>query len=393
MSTNAPVMSLGKGIDYPLLLLVSLLMLTGFCAMASASSEYASNTFGFHLQIAIKQAIFVIIALWCALLTSLVPLAWLERYGWALLMFGLGLLALVLVPSIGHEVKGARRWLSFGVISLQVSELVKICVVVFVAGYLVRREAEVRQQWSGFLKPMLVIAAVTVLLLAQPDFGAAMVIVCAVMGMLFVGGVRLSQFLALFALVGASAWAMIFTSEYRMKRLVAFADPWADEFGGGYQLVQSLIAFGRGEVSGVGYGNSIQKLAYLPDAHTDFVIAIWAEETGAIGMTLIIGLFLALVIYMLVIARKALRNDYAFGAYVTCGVALLIFTQVFINIGVNTGLLPTKGLTLPFFSYGGSSLIAVFTGIALVGRVSYELKRDASAPIKRAPKATERLRA
>lgn len=359
--------------DYTLVVLTLVLALVGFCAMMSASSEFSNHLFGFHLYIAIKQAVFLIIALWAAVIVSFIPLGLLERFGWVLLVLGILLLIAVLIPHIGHEVKGARRWISFGFMSLQVSELVKLFVVIFIAGYLVRREDEVRQQWSGFLKPMLVIAAVTILLLAEPDFGAAMVTICAVMGMLFVGGVRLSQFLALLLVVCLSAAIMIFTSEYRMDRLIAFADPWADRFGGGYQLVQSLIAFGRGEFSGVGYGNSIQKLAYLPDAHTDFVIAIWAEELGALGVLPVIALFFALVAYILLLARRALQANMNFGAYVATGVALLIFAQVFVNMGVNTGLLPTKGLTLPFFSYGGSSLIAVFMSLALVGRVSFEL--------------------
>lgn len=364
-----------EAIDYPLLVMVLLLIVTGFCAMSSASSEYADAVFGFHLQLAVKQAMFIVIALWAALITCLVPLDVLQRYGWALLALGIGLLLLVLVPGIGHEVKGASRWISFGIMSLQVSELVKLFVVIFIAGYLVRREEEVRQQWSGFLKPMFLIGLITALLLAEPDFGAAVVMTLAVMAMLFVGGVRLSQFIALAAVVIGSGALMIFTSAYRRARLISYTDPWADQFNSGYQLVQSLIAFGRGEVVGVGYGNSIQKLAYLPDAHTDFVIAIWAEELGAIGVILVIVGFTALIAYMLLIARKALQANMLFGAYIVTGIAMLMLAQVFINIGVNTGLLPTKGLTLPFFSYGGSSLIAVFAGVALVARVSYELKQ------------------
>lgn len=366
-------------IDYPLLVMALLLLVTGFCAMSSASSEYANAVFGFHLQLAVKQAMFIVIALWVALITCLVPLNVLERYGWALLALGIGLLVLVLIPGVGHEVKGASRWISFGIMSLQVSELVKLCVVIFIAGYLVRREDEVRKQWSGFLKPMFVIGLITALLLAEPDFGAAVVMTAAVMAMLFVGGVRLSQFLALGAVVIGSGVLMIFTSDYRRERLVSYTDPWADQFDSGYQLVQSLIAFGRGELTGVGFGNSIQKLAYLPDAHTDFVIAIWAEEIGAIGVILVILGFAALISYMLLIARKALQANMLFGAYVVTGIAVLMLAQVFINIGVNTGLLPTKGLTLPFFSYGGSSLIAVFSGVALVARVSYELKQQNAA--------------
>jgi cell division protein FtsW len=225
----------------------------------------------------------------------------------------------------------------------------------------------------GFIKPMLVMAFLIVLLLAEPDFGAAVVMTASVMGMLFLGGARLWQFLALSAVSLAAAATMVMTSEYRMKRLLSYTDPWANQFDGGYQLVQSLIAFGRGEWFGVGLGNSVQKLSYLPEAHTDFVVAILAEELGAVGVLLVLMLFSVLVGRMLWIARHSQAAGLLFGAYVAFGAAFLIAFQVFINLGVNTGLLPTKGLTLPFFSYGGSSLISCVVLVALVARVKLQL--------------------
>lgn len=362
---NAPSIRL----DYTLISLVTLLVLAGFSAVLSASSEFSQ----FHLQIAVKQGFYYLIAFWALLIVSLIPLAYWQRYGWILLFVGIGLLVAVLIPGVAREVKGAKRWISFGIMSLQVSELVKICVVIFMAGYLVRREDEVQARWSGFVKPLAVMVLVTVLLLLQPDFGAVVVMFSAVLAMLFVAGVRISQFMTMSVLMLAGGYLAITSAEYRVERLRAFMNPWADKYGDGYQLIQSLIAFGRGEVTGVGYGNSIQKLAYLPDAHTDFVIAIWAEEMGALGMFPIIALFLALVLYIIRLAFKAYQQQQLFAAYTAVGIACLLFAQVFINIGVNTGLLPTKGLTLPFFSYGGSSLLSVFASIALIGRISYEL--------------------
>jgi cell division protein FtsW len=219
---------------------------------------------------------------------------------------------------------------------------------------------------------MFMMAIFIALLLAEPDFGAAVVMMGAVMVMIFLGGVRLSQFMALLAVCGGSAYLMVITSPYRMRRMTAFTDPWADQFNSGYQLVQSLIAFGRGEIFGVGLGNSVQKLFYLPEAHTDFVYAILAEEWGAFGAIIVIGLFAALIGRILIIARKAEVAGQRFGAYIAYGIAILIVGQVFINIGVNTGLLPTKGLTLPLFSYGGSSLLVCFAMFALVLRIDMQ---------------------
>jgi cell division protein FtsW len=230
---------------------------------------------------------------------------------------------------------------------------------------------------SGFLKPLAVMALLIVLLLAEPDFGAAVVMMGAVMGMLFLGGARLWQFMMLASVCVLAAALMVMTSEYRMDRLLAYTNPWEHQFGISYQLVQALIAFGRGEWLGVGLGNSVQKLSYLPEAHTDFVFAILAEEMGAIGVLLVLALFALLVGRMLRVARNAERTGFCFGAYLSYGAALLIAIQVFINVGVNTGLLPTKGLTLPFFSYGGSSLITCVMLVALVARVQLTVRDQA----------------
>lgn len=347
----------------------------GLVAMGSASMEYAYEQYGNSFYHVIRHLIYLGMAVGVGAVVYSIPTSWFEREGWLLLFFAFALLLAVLVPGIGREVNGSRRWVVLGPLSLQVSEFVKGFVVVYLAGYLIRREAEVRRQWSGFIKPMAVMGLVIALLLAEPDFGAAVVIMGTALAMLFLGGVRLSQFVAILGVCGSSAALMVLTSEYRMRRLTAFMDPWSDQFGAGYQLVQSLIAFGRGELFGVGLGNSVQKLFYLPEAHTDFVFAILAEEWGAIGACLVIGLFALLIARLLLIGRRAELLGKRFAAYFTYGTAVIIALQVFINIGVNTGLLPTKGLTLPFFSYGGSSLLATLAMLAMVLRIDVDMRR------------------
>ncbi|MFT5484213.1 MAG: cell division protein FtsW [Halieaceae bacterium] len=353
-----------------------LLVMIGLVAMSSASVDYAEEIFGsslFHVQ---RFLAHLAIGLTVACMVYAIPSSFWRDTGWIWLFVGLTLLILVLVPGIGREVNGSQRWVSLGPLNLQCSEIAKFCVVVYLAGYLMRKEHEVRQQWQGFVKPMLVLFCMTLLLMLEPDFGATVVIVATAFGMLFLAGVRLSHFLlvvcsSLVALVG-----LVVSEPYRMKRLTAFTDPWADQFDSGYQLTQSLIAFGQGEWFGVGLGNSVQKLFYLPEAHTDFVFSIWAEETGLVGAIAVLSLYGVLVARILMIARRAAMAGDMFGQHLCNGVAFLFATQVFINVGVSTGLLPTKGLALPFLSYGGSSLMASLCLVALVLRVALENDAD-----------------
>lgn len=363
------------GREATLLLLSAVgLVVIGFLAMASASIEYAAATFDnpfFHIQ---RYAFHLVLGLLAAIVVYRLPLVFWQRTGALWLVVGLVLLAVVLIPGIGRSVNGARRWLALGPLTLQVSEFVKIFVIIYLAGYLVRRHAEVRSQWSGFVKPMVVVFLVTLLLMLEPDFGATVVTAGTAFGLVFLAGVRLGQFV-LVILSCAAAFALLIVFEpYRMKRLTAFMDPWQDQYGSGYQLVQSLIAFGRGEWFGVGLGNSVQKLFYLPEAHTDFVFAIWAEEFGAVGALSVMALFAIFVGSVLRVGRRAERRGQLFSAFVAYGVALLFSAQIFINIGVNIGLLPTKGLTLPFLSYGGSSLIVSLVLLTLVLRIDRELR-------------------
>ncbi len=358
------------------LLMAILLASLGLIMVASASLDIAARNYGDPFYFFNRHLIYLSIGVVAAMIVSQIPMSVWARSGGVLLLFSYILLLLVLIPGIGKTVKGSSRWIPLGIITVQVSELAKICVLAYVSGYLVRRREEVQQSFWGFMKPVLVLSAMVVLLLLEPDFGAVVVIMASVFGMLFLAGVKFSQFAIVMLGCLMAGSALIFTSEYRMRRLTGYLNPFDDQYHTGYQLVQSLIAFGRGDLFGVGLGNSIQKLFYLPEAHTDFVFAVWAEETGLAGASLVVVAFLSLVLAILKIGRNAeLRQDY-FGAYLAYGFGIMLGLQAFINIGVSSGLLPTKGLTLPLVSYGGSSLIINASIIGMVLRIHQENKKN-----------------
>ncbi len=350
------------------------LMLVGLVAISSASIEYADWHFGnawFHAQ---RHLVYLAIALAAAVAVYRVPMQFWFDTGWVWLFVALGLLILVLIPGVGREVNGSQRWLPLGPFTLQPSEFAKMALVIYLAGYTVRREHEVRHQWQGFLKPMVVLFAATLLLMVEPDFGATVIVVGTAFGMLFLAGVKLGHFLLVLAGALGALLVLVVSEPYRVQRLTAYTDPWADPYNTGFQLTQSLIAFGRGEWFGVGLGNSVQKLFYLPEAHTDFVFSIWSEETGFLGTIAVIALYTALIGRILWVGRRAVLAAMPFGGYVCYGVALIFAGQAFVNMGVSSGLLPTKGLTLPFVSYGGTSLIVCCALLALVLRVDRELR-------------------
>ena len=360
--------------DSALMLLGLALLLVGLVAISSASVEYAQwhyQNAWYHTQ---RHLIYLLLALAAASIVYRVPQQfWLDT-GWVWLFIALALLILVLIPGIGREVNGSQRWLPLGPFTLQPSEFAKLAMVIYLAGYMVRREHEVRHQWQGFIKPMAVLFATTLLLMIEPDFGATVIVVGTAFAMLFLAGVKLGHFMIVLLGALGAMLVLVVSEPYRVKRLTAYTDPWADPYDTGFQLTQSLIAFGRGEWLGVGLGNSVQKLFYLPEAHTDFVFSIWAEETGFVGALAVIGLYAALIGRVFWVGQRTLVAGNPFGAYVCYGVALIFAGQAFINMGVSSGLLPTKGLTLPFVSYGGTSLIVCCAMLALVLRIDRETR-------------------
>lgn len=361
------------------------LLIIGIVMISSASMDMAVETMGNGYHYVIRQLMFAVMGSMLALVAVNVPVAWWERSGWLLLGIGLLVLVLVLTP-LGRTVNGSTRWIPFGLFNVQVSEVAKLCLIAYLAGYVVRRRDELLNTWPGFLKPLAVLGVASVLLVIQPDFGATVVLVTAAAGMIFLSGVRLSRFVPLIATLVVIGVVLILTQPYRLKRVVSYLDPWKDQFDTGYQLTQSLIAFGRGEWGGVGLGNSIQKLFFLPEAHTDFIFAIIAEEFGLLGSLLVLGLFTVLVVTGFVIARRAEKADMPFGACFAYGITLLIGLQAGINMAVSTGLLPTKGLTLPLVSYGGSSLMISCVCIGILARVEMErLDKEKQATEKTAP--------
>ncbi|OEC47213.1 cell division protein FtsW [Pseudomonas sp. 1D4] len=362
----------GIDLDFPLLAGCLALLGLGLVMVTSASSEVASALSGNPLYHSIRHLIYLTIGGAACLVTLQVPMAFWQRHGARLMLLAFVLLIMVLLPGIGREVNGAKRWIGFGLFNLQPSELAKLFTVMFIAGYLVRRQDEVRSKLTGFIKPMLVLGPMAVLLLAEPDFGATVVLVGSCIAMLFLGGINLVRFIPLVVAVLGAGVLVMTSQSYRMQRLTNFIDPWADQYGAGYQLSQALIAFGRGEWFGVGLGNSIQKQFYLPEAHTDFVFAVLAEELGMVGALATVALFVFVSVRALYIGLWAEKARQYFSAYVAYGLAFQWIGQVLINIGVNVGLLPTKGLTLPFLSYGGSSLVICCVCMGLLLRIEWE---------------------
>lgn len=363
----------GGIVDVPLLLATIFLVSFGWVMIASASFDYAYAKHGDASFYLFRHGIYLLLAGLVATICLMVPLRIWESSSPYLLAIAAAMLAIILLPGVGYTANGATRWLKFGGITFQVSEFAKLAVIVYMASYLVRQQQLVRENFAGFVNPMIVLAVFVVLLLMEPDFGAVVVVVGTALALLFVGGVKLWQFsLIVLASVAAAAY-VISIEDYRLARLDAFLNPWEYRHGGAYQLVQSLIAMGRGDLFGVGLGESVQKQFYLPEAHTDFVFAIVVEELGALGALLLLTVYGFFIQRILHLSKQANSIGLSFHAFLCCGIAVLFFAQMFINIGVNVGLLPTKGLTLPFLSYGGSSLLLSFALVALVMRVNYEV--------------------
>ncbi|WP_018276428.1 putative lipid II flippase FtsW [Teredinibacter turnerae] len=358
--------------DRSLIVAAALLLSVGMVMVASSSMDFAFATYGDPWFFVKKQCLFLCVGILGGAIIASVPTDIWQKYASVLLLVGLILLLAVLVPGIGKVVNGSRRWLDLGPVGIQASELAKFCFIIYFASYLARKNEEVKARWAGFFKMVMVLGLAAVLLLLEPDFGSAVVLSMTLSCMMFVAGIPVFRF-AIIALFGlASMFSLAYLSPYRWERIVAFMDPWSRQFDSGYQLVQSLIAFGRGEWFGAGLGNSLQKLFFLPEAHTDFIFAIYAEEFGFVGAILLVLLYGFFVWRMVALARVALNRQKLFSGFLVFGIAGMFAIQAFINMGVASGLLPTKGLTLPLISYGGSSLLICCLLIALVFRVSWE---------------------
>jgi len=372
-------------VDRTVVGLTAALLLLGLVMVTSASVALAARDGDpfFFLE---RQLAFSVVGVLFAAAALRIPTESWDRMSFVLLVVSMLMLALVLVPGIGHSVNGSKRWLHVGIVNFQASEAARVMLLIYMCSYLVRREEELRTTALGFLKPLGVLALAALLLLGEPDFGSGVVLLATGMGVLFLAGVRLRYFLSVCVAGVALLCLVAVMSPYRIARVITFLDPWADPFNKGFQLTQSLIAIGRGEWFGVGLGASVQKLFYLPEAHTDFVFAVLAEELGLVGIAVVVLLVLALSYRALIIARNAAEAGLKFQSYLAAAFGIWFGMQAFINMGVNMGLLPTKGLTLPLLSYGRSSLVVTLAWIGVLLRVHHETQAARSGGMRAVPR-------
>ena len=360
-------------IDKPLLIATLYLLLLGVVMVGSASLHVAEKNTGDPLFYINRQLAFALLGIFCAYIATQISTTVWQRFGPELFMLGLLLLVMVLIPGVGKAVNGSYRWIPLGIFNLQVSELVKLFAIMYVSGYLVRHAAAVATEVKGFLLPMVLLGAAGFLLLLEPDFGSTAVMIVTTLSMMFLGGAKLKPFYLMVLAVSVVLGLLVVFSPYRLLRVLSFMDPFKDQYGAGYQLTQALIAFGRGEWFGVGLGNSVQKIFYLPEAHTDFLISVIAEELGVFAVISVIAAYGVIIWRTFVIAVQAEHTGLRFQAFLSYGIGIWLGLQGFINLGVNMGILPTKGLTLPLMSYGGSSLIISCLAVGLVMRAYYEV--------------------
>ena len=361
--------------DLSLFWSVVLLLALGLVMVYSASiaMSEAEKMTGYRMHyFLMRHAIYLVLAVIAAFIAFQIPIALWQKFAPALFIIGGFLLVIVLIPGIGREVNGSRRWISLGITTMQPSELMKFFAVLYAADYTVRKAAFMHDFKKGFLPMLSVMVFIGAVLLREPDFGALVVITSIAMAILFLGGLNWRVFVGLIALLAAAFVILIISSPYRLQRIVGFMDPWADAYGKGYQLSHSLIAFGRGEWLGVGLGGSVEKLFYLPEAHTDFLLAVIAEELGFVGVAAVLALFVLLIYRAFMVGREAMMREKYFAALVAQGIGVWLSMQAFINMGVNMGLLPTKGLTLPFLSYGGTGIIVNCVAVAVLLRIDAE---------------------
>jgi cell division protein FtsW len=371
---NVPAAEYDRSLAWAALLAVAMGLVMVYSASISTAeaSRYTGQNPAYYLM---RHAAFLAVALGAALAVFLVPVKWWQHAAPWLFLGCLAALACVLVPGIGREVNGARRWISLYAVNVQPSEAAKLAVVLYAADYTVRRHAVLKSFRKGLLPMLAVMLAVSWLLLREPDFGALVVIAVVAFGILFLGGMNGRHFSALLAMLAVGFAVLVLSSPYRMQRIFGFMDPWSDPYGKGYQLSHALIAFGRGEWLGVGLGASVEKLHYLPEAHTDFLLAVIAEELGFAGVALVVALFAWIVLRAFAIGRQAALRERHFAALAAQGIGIWLGVQALINMGVNMGLLPTKGLTLPLMSFGGSGLLANCVAIAILLRIDWESRQ------------------
>ncbi|MCH8501284.1 MAG: cell division protein FtsW [Aliidiomarina sp.] len=358
--------------DRHLLLLALLLMGIGFIMVASASIPVAERLTGNPFYFVIRHGVYLGVGTLAAIVVMTIPVAKWQEYSAPLCL--IAIVMLVAVIFVGSTVNGATRWIRIGPFTLQVAEFAKLFFVIFLASYLDRRYDELRRNWKGFIKALVVMGVMAILLLKQPDMGSVVVLGVTALGMLWVAGARLVQFFSVAMTLIIVFVLLIVFEPYRMARVTSFLNPWDDPFNTGYQLTQSLMAFGRGDWLGQGLGNSLQKLQYLPEAHTDFILAVVGEELGFVGVALIIMLVLVLVLKAIFLGQRALRQKRPFSGYLAQGIGIWFAFQAAVNIGAASGMLPTKGLTLPLVSYGGSSLLISLVAVALLLRIDYEVR-------------------
>jgi cell division protein FtsW len=351
------------------------LVCLGTTMIGSASMPFAAHTFDQPLYFIIRQLVYLVIGVLVAAIAVRIPLKiWFDQ-AFLLWIFTLGLLLLVLL--VGANINGSKRWLSLAGVTFQPSELAKFVMVLFTADYVVRRGDEVRFSWTGFLRLCIPMFSVLVLIILEPDLGATVVVVASMMAVFFLAGAPAQQFAVLFVGAFGALVMAILLEPYRLRRLTSFTNPWDDELGSDYQLKQSLIAFGRGEWTGTGLGHSVQKLSYLPEAHTDFMLAVIGEELGFLGISALFSLLFIMVASAMWIGHRALKHQHLRAGYLAYGISVIFLLQILVNGGMNMGMLPTKGLTLPFISYGGTSLMVSMLMVAVLLRIDRETQQPA----------------
>lgn len=363
------------GVDGWLAMSFLLLITIGAVMVASSSIAVAESSTNDAFYYFKRHILFIGLGTAFGVLMMNISSDWMNRLSRPALILGIVALVLVLIPGIGVEVNGAKRWINLGVSRFQVVEAVKLALIMSLATYVVKHKKGIQRSMLGVLKPLIIVVLIAGLLLVQPDFGSAVLLMIITLVMVYIAGARYRDLTVISLLAGSAMMVIAWAEPYRVRRLVNFVDPWQDPFNAGFQLVQALIAVGRGEITGVGIGSSIQKLFYLPEAHTDFIFAVYAEEMGFIGVLTLIALFVLLIYRIFKVARNAFDQGNDFAGFMCTGIAVWMALQAFLSMGVNLGMLPTKGLTLPFISSGGSAIMMNIIALSVVFRISYENRK------------------